>query len=219
VAAATTSATTGQVVVPHGARRAGRQGRRRPTTPICDCTGSHTDGWPRTERDGFSACLTNVCGPNQRATRASRVSRRCGRGCAASARLRVYGVDKFPRMRRIRRAHRREHRRRGPGADWARYGVGTTVIETRDSSTTRGRWGLEMVEGRISGGGGRRRLGPGGCASIKGRCQAVERTVISIGKHCLLRRQLRAGDSLGATCVIEAGLYVQRAPKSLPEGT
>mgnify|MGYP001350161912 CR=1 FL=1 len=126
----------------------------------------------------------------------------------------VYGVDKFPRMvdyvtpTGVRIAD----------ADRVRLGAhlapGTTVMHEGFVNFNAGTLGTSMVEGRISAGvvvddGS----DLGGGASIMGTLSGGGKEVISVGKRCLLGANSGLGISLGADCVVEAGVYVTAGTK------
>jgi 2,3,4,5-tetrahydropyridine-2,6-dicarboxylate N-succinyltransferase len=150
---------------------------------------------------------------------ATRLRLRAGRG--TSARVEVYGVDKFPRMTDyvvptgVRIAD----------ADRVRLGAhlapGTTVMHEGFVNFNAGTLGASMVEGRISAGvvvGDGSDVGGG--ASIMGTLSGGGTQVISIGRRSLLGANSGIGISLGDDCVVEAGLYVTAGTKAtfLPEG-
>ncbi|MHB1063062.1 MAG: 2,3,4,5-tetrahydropyridine-2,6-dicarboxylate N-succinyltransferase [Georgenia sp.] len=126
----------------------------------------------------------------------------------------VHAVDKFPRMVdyvvppgvRI-----------GDG-DRVRLGAhlapGTTVMHEGFVNFNAGTLGRCMVEGRISQGvvvaDG---ADIGGGASIMGTLSGGGRQVISIGPRSLLGANAGLGISLGADCVVEAGLYLTAGTK------
>ena len=74
--------------------------------------------------------------------------------------------------------------------------------------------GPAMIEGRISAGvfvGASSDLG-GGC-SVLGTLSGGNKTVISIGKNCLIGANAGLGIPLGDRCTIEAGLYLTAGSK------
>jgi 2,3,4,5-tetrahydropyridine-2-carboxylate N-succinyltransferase len=126
----------------------------------------------------------------------------------------VFGVDKFPRMTDyvlptgIRVAD----------ADRVRLGAhlaeGTTVMHEGFVNYNAGTLGTSMVEGRISAGvvvGDGSDVGGG--ASIMGTLSGGGRTVISVGRRCLIGANAGIGISLGDDCVVEAGCYVTAGTK------
>ena len=135
--------------------------------------------------------------------------------------LTVYGVDRFPRMvdyvvpSGVRIAD----------ADRVRLGAhlasGTVVMHEGFVNFNAGTLGTSMVEGRISAGvvvddGS----DIGGGASIMGTLSGGGKEVVSIGKGCLIGANAGVGLSLGANCVVEAGLYVTAGSKvTLPDGS
>ncbi|WP_448071346.1 2,3,4,5-tetrahydropyridine-2,6-dicarboxylate N-succinyltransferase [Georgenia yuyongxinii] len=128
--------------------------------------------------------------------------------------LTVYGVDKFPRMvdyvvpAGVRIAD----------GDRVRLGAhlapGTTVMHEGFVNFNAGTLGRSMVEGRISQGvvvaDG---ADVGGGASIMGTLSGGGRQVISVGPRSLLGANAGLGISLGADCVVEAGLYLTAGTK------
>ncbi len=135
--------------------------------------------------------------------------------------LTVYGVDRFPRMvdyvvpSGVRIAD----------ADRVRLGAhlasGTVVMHAGFVNFNAGTLGTSMVEGRISAGvvvddGS----DIGGGASIMGTLSGGGKEVVSIGKGCLIGANAGVGLSLGANCVVEAGLYVTAGSKvTMPDGS
>ena len=135
--------------------------------------------------------------------------------------LTVFGVDRFPRMvdyvvpSGVRIAD----------ADRVRLGAhlasGTVVMHEGFVNFNAGTLGTSMVEGRISAGvvvddGS----DIGGGASIMGTLSGGGKEVVSIGKGCLIGANAGVGLSLGAHCVVEAGLYVTAGSKvTLPDGS
>ncbi len=132
----------------------------------------------------------------------------------------VFGVDKFPRMvdyvlpSGVRIAD----------ADRVRLGAhlapGTTVMHEGFVNFNAGTLGASMVEGRISQGviiGDGTDVGGG--ASIMGTLSGGGKSMVSIGKGCLLGAESGIGISLGDNCVVEAGLYVTAGTKvRIPDG-
>ena len=175
---------------------------------------SHTLVRPNTlNLDGIFGVLPNVVWTSQgpcavegfEATRA-RLRARGG--------VTVYGVDKFPRMvdyvvpAGVRIAD----------GDRVRLGAhlapGTTVMHEGFVNFNAGTLGRSMVEGRISQGvvvaDG---ADIGGGASIMGTLSGGGKQVISIGERSLLGANAGLGISLGADCVVEAGLYLTGGTK------
>ena len=126
----------------------------------------------------------------------------------------VLGVDKFPRMTDyvlpggVRIAD----------ADRVRLGAhladGTTVMHEGFVNYNAGTLGASMVEGRISAGvvvGEGSDVGGG--ASIMGTLSGGGKTVISVGRRCLIGANAGIGISLGDDCVVEAGCYVTAGTK------
>lgn len=126
----------------------------------------------------------------------------------------VHSVDKFPRMvdyvvpPGVRIAD----------GDRVRLGAhlapGTTVMHEGFVNFNAGTLGRSMVEGRVSQGvvvaDG---ADVGGGASIMGTLSGGGRQVISIGPRSLLGANAGLGISLGADCVVEAGLYLTAGTK------
>ncbi|WP_127129641.1 2,3,4,5-tetrahydropyridine-2,6-dicarboxylate N-succinyltransferase [Georgenia sp. SYP-B2076] len=133
---------------------------------------------------------------------------------AAHGAVTVYGVDKFPRMvdyvvpAGVRIAD----------ADRVRLGAhlaeGTTVMHEGFVNFNAGTLGRSMVEGRVSQGvvvhDG---ADIGGGASIMGTLSGGGKQVISVGPRSLLGANAGLGISLGADCVVEAGLYLTAGTK------
>jgi 2,3,4,5-tetrahydropyridine-2-carboxylate N-succinyltransferase len=128
--------------------------------------------------------------------------------------LRIHGVDKFPALTdyvvpsgvRIADAARV---RLG-----AYLGEGTTIMHEGFVNFNAGTEGPAMVEGRISAGvfvQAHSDLG-GGC-SILGTLSGGGKTVITVGRHCLIGANAGLGIPLGDRCTIEAGLYVTAGTK------
>jgi len=133
---------------------------------------------------------------------------------AAHGTVTVHGVDKFPRMvdyvvpAGVRIAD----------ADRVRLGAhlaaGTTVMHEGFVNFNAGTLGRSMVEGRVSQGvvvhDG---ADIGGGASIMGTLSGGGKQVISVGPRSLLGANAGLGISLGADCVVEAGLYLTAGTK------
>ena len=131
----------------------------------------------------------------------------------------VFGVDKFPRMvdyvipSGVRIAD----------ADRVRLGAylapGTTVMHEGFINFNAGTLGTSMVEGRISQGvvvhDG---ADIGGGASIMGTLSGGGKERVVIGERSLLGANAGIGISLGADCVVEAGLYVTAGTKVVVVG-
>jgi len=110
-------------------------------------------------------------------------------------------------------------------ADRVRLGAhlasGTVVMHEGFVNFNAGTLGTSMVEGRISAGvvvddGS----DIGGGASIMGTLSGGGKEVVSIGKGCLIGANAGVGLSLGANCVVEAGLYVTAGSKvTMPDGS
>ena len=165
--------------------------------------------------DNIFSILNNVvwtsagpCSPDAfETTRAALIT--AGRGP-----VHVHGVDKFPAMLdyvvpsgvRIADASRV---RLG-----AHLAPGTTVMHEGFCNYNAGTLGASMIEGRISQGvivdDG---ADVGGGASIMGTLSGGGQTRISIGPRSLLGANAGLGISLGADCVVEAGLYLTAGTK------
>jgi 2,3,4,5-tetrahydropyridine-2-carboxylate N-succinyltransferase len=137
----------------------------------------------------------------------------------AHGRVSVLGVDKFPRMTDyvlptgVRIAD----------ADRVRLGAhladGTTVMHEGFVNYNAGTLGASMVEGRISAGvvvGDGSDVGGG--ASIMGTLSGGGKTVVSVGRRCLIGANAGIGISLGDDCVVEAGCYVTAGTKVSLQG-
>jgi 2,3,4,5-tetrahydropyridine-2-carboxylate N-succinyltransferase len=143
------------------------------------------------------------------------------RARAAGQYLAVTSVDKFPRMT----DYVVPSGVRIGDADRVRLGAhlaaGTTVMHEGFVNFNAGTLGTSMVEGRIVAGvvvDDGSDIGAG--ASIMGTLSGGGRSVISIGKRCLLGANGGIGISLGDDCVVEAGLYITAGTKvTLPDGT
>lgn len=123
--------------------------------------------------------------------------------------LKVYSVDKFPPLAdyfvpsNVRIADTARVRL---GA-W--IGEGTTIMHEGFINFNAGTEGPNMIEGRISAGvcvGADSDLGGG--SSTMGTLSGGNRTLISVGKNCLIGANAGTGIPLGNGCTIEAGLYV-----------
>ena len=176
---------------------------------------SHTLVAPNTiNLDGIFGQLANVvwtsAGPCAiDGFEATRARLRAARGAVT-----VYGVDKFPRMvdyvvpAGVRIA---DGARVRLGAHLA---PGTTVMHEGFVNFNAGTLGRSMVEGRISQGvvvhDG---TDIGGGASIMGTLSGGGKQIISVGPRSLLGANAGLGISLGADCVVEAGLYLTAGTK------
>ncbi|MDX6235584.1 MAG: 2,3,4,5-tetrahydropyridine-2,6-dicarboxylate N-succinyltransferase [Kribbellaceae bacterium] len=143
------------------------------------------------------------------------------RARAAGLHLAVTSVDKFPRMT----DYVVPSGVRIGDADRVRLGAhlaeGTTVMHEGFVNFNAGTLGTSMVEGRIVAGvvvDDGSDIGAG--ASIMGTLSGGGKSVISIGKRCLLGANGGTGISLGDDCVVEAGLYLTAGTKvTLPDGS
>ncbi|HZE39017.1 MAG TPA: 2,3,4,5-tetrahydropyridine-2,6-dicarboxylate N-succinyltransferase [Stackebrandtia sp.] len=170
--------------------------------------------------DGVFAVLSNNAWTDLGPVRADRLEETRARARRKAHRLRVDGVDKFPRMTdyvmpagvRIADASRV---RLG-----AHLAEGTTVMHEGFVNYNAGTLGNSMVEGRISAGvvvGDGSDVGGG--ASIMGTLSGGGTVVVSIGERCLLGANAGIGISLGDDCVVAAGCYVTAGSKvTLPDG-
>lgn len=164
--------------------------------------------------DGMFGVLPNVAWTSQGAIAIAELPARQLDARLRGETLEVFSVDKFPRMTdyvvpsgvRI--------------ADTARVrlgayiGEGTTVMHEGFCNFNAGTEGPAMIEGRISAGvfvEANSDLG-GGC-SILGTLSGGNKTVISVGKNCLIGANAGLGIPLGDRCTIEAGLYVTAGTK------
>ncbi|UNX55677.1 2,3,4,5-tetrahydropyridine-2,6-dicarboxylate N-succinyltransferase [Georgenia sp. TF02-10] len=176
---------------------------------------SHTLVRPNTVNlDGIFARLANVVWTNRGPSATAGFEATRARLRAAHGTVTVYGVDKFPRMvdyvlpTGVRIAD----------ADRVRLGAhlapGTTVMHEGFVNFNAGTLGRSMVEGRISQGvvvhDG---ADVGGGASVMGTLSGGGQQVISIGPRSLLGANAGLGISLGADCVVEAGLYLTAGTK------
>ena len=183
---------------------------------------SHRVARPRTiNLDGIFALLPIVAWSNDGPVPLERLTEVRLRARSKGHHLTVLGVDRFPRMidyvvpSGVRIAD----------ADRVRLGAylapGTVVMHEGFVNFNAGTLGTSMVEGRISAGvvvddGS----DIGGGASIMGTLSGGGKEVVSIGKGCLIGANAGVGISLGANCIIEAGLYVTAGSKvTLPDGT
>jgi 2,3,4,5-tetrahydropyridine-2,6-dicarboxylate N-succinyltransferase len=164
--------------------------------------------------DGIFALLTNVVWTSAGPCPVDGFELTRMRLREAYGQVSVYGVDKFPRMTDyvvptgVRIAD----------ADRVRLGAhlaeGTTVMHEGFVNFNAGTLGSSMVEGRISAGvvvGDGSDVGGG--ASIMGTLSGGGKSVISVGRRCLLGANSGIGISLGDDCVVEAGCYVTAGTK------
>jgi len=170
--------------------------------------------------DGVFGLLTNVVWTNHGPCAVGDFEQTRIRLRAAHGPVVVLGVDKFPRMvdyvvpGGVRIAD----------ADRVRLGAhlaeGTTVMHEGFVNYNAGTLGASMVEGRISAGvvvGEGSDVGGG--ASIMGTLSGGGRSVISVGRNCLIGANAGIGISLGDDCVVAAGCYVTAGSKvTLPDG-
>jgi 2,3,4,5-tetrahydropyridine-2-carboxylate N-succinyltransferase len=159
--------------------------------------------------DGLFAVLPNVAWTSEGAVAVEELAARRLAARVAGRTLTVHAVDKFPRMVDYVIP---------PGvrvADGARVrlgaylGEGTTVMHEGFVNFNAGTEGPGMIEGRISAGvfvGAGSDLG-GGCSTM-GTLSGGNRSVIAVGRECLIGANAGIGISLGDRCTVEAGLYV-----------
>ncbi len=171
--------------------------------------------------DGVFGLLSNVVWTNHGPCAVPGFEQTRIRLRAAHGPVTVFGIDKFPRMADyvvpsgVRIAD----------ADRVRLGAhlaeGTTVMHEGFVNYNAGTLGASMVEGRISAGvvvGDGSDVGGG--ASIMGTLSGGGRSVIRVGRHCLIGANAGIGISLGDDCVVAAGCYVTAGAKVLlPDGT
>jgi 2,3,4,5-tetrahydropyridine-2,6-dicarboxylate N-succinyltransferase len=164
--------------------------------------------------DGIFGLLPNVAWTSQGAIAINELPQAQLHARLQGQTLQVVGVDKFPKMTdyvvpsgvRIADASRV---RLG-----AYLGEGTTIMHEGFVNFNAGTEGPAMIEGRISAGvfvNAHSDLG-GGC-SILGTLSGGGKTVISVGKNCLIGANAGLGIPLGDRCTIEAGLYVTAGTK------
>ena len=182
---------------------------------------SHRLVQPRTiNLDGIFGLLPIVAWTNSGPVPLDRLTEVRLRARSKGHHLTVYGVDRFPR----RVDYVVPSGVRIADADRVRLGAhlasGTVVMHEGFVNFNAGTLGTSMVEGRISAGvvvddGS----DIGGGASIMGTLSGGGKEVVSIGKGCLIGANAGVGLSLGANCVVEAGLYVTAGSKvMLPDG-
>ena len=159
--------------------------------------------------DGLFGVLPTVAWTNIGAVAVAELAEQQLRARLDGSLLRVYSIDKFPRMCDYVAP---------PGvriADSARVrlgawiGEGTTVMHEGFINFNAGAEGPNMVEGRISAGvvvGAYSDLGGG--ASTMGTLSGGNETLISVGSNCLIGANAGIGISLGDRCTVEAGLYL-----------
>ena len=170
--------------------------------------------------DGIFGLLSNVVWTNYGPCAVGDFQMTRGR-LAAKGPVVVYSVDKFPRMV----DYVVPSGVRIGDADRVRLGAhlaeGTTVMHEGFVNFNAGTLGASMVEGRISAGvvvGDGTDIGGG--ASVMGTLSGGGKETITIGQRCLLGANSGVGISLGADCVVEAGLYLTAGTKvRLSDGT
>ena len=176
---------------------------------------SHRLARPHTlNLDGMFGALPNVAWTSEGAVALNELPAAQLKARLAGKPLEVTSVDKFPKMTdyvvptgvRI--------------ADTARVrlgayiGEGSTIMHEGFVNFNAGTEGPAMIEGRISAGvfvEASSDLG-GGC-SILGTLSGGNKTVISVGKNCLIGANAGLGIPLGDRCTIEAGLYLTAGSK------
>ena len=159
--------------------------------------------------DGIFNVLPNVVWTSEGPVLPEELPARSLQARLAGRQLTVDSIDKFPRMADyvipsgVRIADARRVRL---GAHLAE---GTTVMHEGFINFNAGTLGTTMVEGRISQG---VTLGEdsdlGGSSSTMGMLSGGGKTIVSIGRHCLLGANAGTGIPLGDNCTIEAGLYI-----------
>ncbi len=159
--------------------------------------------------DGLFGVLPTVAWTNMGAVAVGELAALQLRARLDGSLLRVYSIDKFPRMcdyvapSGVRIA---DSARVRLGA-W--IGEGTTVMHEGFINFNAGAEGPNMVEGRISAGvvvGAYSDLGGG--SSTMGTLSGGNETLISVGRNCLIGANAGIGISLGDRCTVEAGLYL-----------
>ena len=171
---------------------------------------SHRHALPNAQNlDGLFALLPNVAWTDQGAVDLEELEEKQLAARAEGRVLEVAAVDKFPKMtnyvvpKGVRIAHSARVRL------GAYLGEGTTVMHEGFVNFNAGALGPGMIEGRVSQG---VTVGPGsdlgGSASTAGTLSGGGKTVISIGKDCLISANAGTGIPLGDNCTIEAGLYI-----------
>ena len=159
--------------------------------------------------EGVFSVLPTVAWTNEGACAVAELATRITASRIKGKPLKTYSIDKFPPMvdyvapsgTRI--------------ADTARVrlgawiGEGTTIMHEGFVNFNAGTEGPNMIEGRISAGvcvdSG---SDLGGGASTMGTLSGGNKTLISVGKNCLIGANAGTGIALGDGCTIEAGLYV-----------
>jgi 2,3,4,5-tetrahydropyridine-2,6-dicarboxylate N-succinyltransferase len=176
---------------------------------------SHRQARPHSlNLDGIFGLLPNVAWTSQGAIALTELP-----AAQLAARLRnevleVNSVDKFPKMTDyvVPAGVRIADTARVRLGAW--IGEGTTVMHEGFVNFNAGTEGPAMIEGRISAGvfvGAHSDLG-GGC-SILGTLSGGNKTVISVGRNCLIGANAGLGIPLGDRCTIEAGLYLTAGTK------
>jgi len=176
---------------------------------------SHRQARPHSlNLDGIFGLLPNVAWTSQGAIALTELP-----AAQLAARLRnevleVNSVDKFPKMTDyvVPAGVRIADTARVRLGAW--IGEGTTVMHEGFVNFNAGTEGPAMIEGRISAGvfvGAHSDLG-GGC-SILGTLSGGNKTVISLGRNCLIGANAGLGIPLGDRCTIEAGLYLTAGTK------
>lgn len=159
--------------------------------------------------EGLFALLPTVAWTSQGALAMTELAEKTTHARARKTPLKIYSVDKFPPLADYVVP---------PGvriADTARVrlgawiGEGTTIMHEGFINFNAGTEGPNMIEGRISAGvvvGAGSDLGGG--SSTMGTLSGGNKTLISVGKNCLIGANAGTGIPLGDGCTIEAGLYV-----------
>jgi 2,3,4,5-tetrahydropyridine-2-carboxylate N-succinyltransferase len=164
--------------------------------------------------DGLFGLLHNIAWTSEGPIDLPELADRQMEARLAGRTLDVQCVDKFPKMtnyvvpKGIRIADTSRVRL------GAHIGEGTTVMHEGFVNFNAGTEAISMVEGRISAG---VMVGDGsdvgGGSSIMGTLSGGGKTVISLGRNCLLGANSGIGMPLGDRCTIEAGLYVTAGTK------
>ncbi|PJE80534.1 2,3,4,5-tetrahydropyridine-2,6-dicarboxylate N-succinyltransferase [invertebrate metagenome] len=164
--------------------------------------------------DGIFSLLPNVAWTSEGAIDIKELPERQLQARAEGRTLSVNSVDKFPKMtdyvvpEGTRIAHTARIRL------GAYVGEGTTVMHEGFINFNAGTDGKSMVEGRISAGvfvNEGSDLG-GGCSTM-GTLSGGNKTIISVGKNCLIGANAGLGIPLGDRCIVEAGLYLTAGSK------
>jgi 2,3,4,5-tetrahydropyridine-2-carboxylate N-succinyltransferase len=159
--------------------------------------------------DGIFSVLPTIAWTSAGACATSELQERIIQSRVQGVPLKTYSVDKFPPMTDYV----------VPGgvriADTARVrlgawiGEGTTIMHEGFVNFNAGTEGPNMIEGRISAGVHVARDSDlGGGSSTMGTLSGGNKTLISVGRNCLIGANAGTGIVLGDGCTIEAGLYL-----------